>query len=245
MKPKIIPIIYPPKTPDGKFNGKDRFTVYSPEGIAPCMHTCGGGNLEPKILLDMDQRFNYKRVQQMIDDGKIDGDRLQYVDAYNQSVNEDVTATITARVDDSNRLVSEAAKELKHIAQNGRSCDVGVTINNDGSLRPYNASTRAKDGISEFVTQHEENSANTVTTSHGGNVYGNKTRYRIRKLTERECFRLMDLDDSEIDRIQSVGISKTAQYKLAGNSIVVSCLYHIFRKMFIEPQCEEQQLSLF
>lgn len=141
--------------------------------------------------------------------------------------------------------LQEAAKELKQIAQNGRSCDVDVTINNDGSLRPYNATTKAKDGISEFVTQHEDNSANTITTNHGGNVYGNMTRYRIRKLTERECFRLMDLEDSDIDKIQSAGISKTAQYKLAGNSIVVNCLYHIFRKMFVEPQCEEQQLSLF
>lgn len=70
-------------------------------------------------------------------------------------------------------------------------------------------------------------------------------RYRIRKLTEREVFRLMDVSEEDIDKIQAAGISKTAQYKLAGNSIVVSCLYHIFRKLFIEPGCEEQQLSLF
>lgn len=35
-------------------------------------------------------------------------------------------------------------------------------------------------------------------------------------------------------------ISKTAVYKLAGNSIVVSCLYHIFRTMFIPGQPENQ-----
>lgn len=72
--------------------------------------------------------------------------------------------------------------------------------------------------------------------------------FRIRKLTPRECFRLMDVADSDIDKIQQAGISKTQQYKLAGNSIVVSCLYHVFRKMFIDHSNEQKgyvQLSLF
>lgn len=67
--------------------------------------------------------------------------------------------------------------------------------------------------------------------------------YRIRKLTERECFRLMGVTDADIDKIQSVGISKTQQYKMAGNSIVVDVLYHIFRKMFIDKTTI--QLTLF
>lgn len=72
--------------------------------------------------------------------------------------------------------------------------------------------------------------------------------FRIRKLTPRECFRLMDVSDSDIDKILSSGISKTQQFKLAGNSIVVSCLYHVFRKMFIDLSNEQPgfvQLSLF
>ena len=70
-------------------------------------------------------------------------------------------------------------------------------------------------------------------------------KYRIRKLTPRECFRLMDVDDADIDKIQGAGICNSQQYKLAGNSIVVNVLYHIFRKMFVEQGNEEQQLKLF
>lgn len=70
-------------------------------------------------------------------------------------------------------------------------------------------------------------------------------KFRIRKLTPRECFRLMGVDDADIDKIQASGLSNSAQYKLAGNSIVVDVLYHIFRKMFIETGNESQQLSLF
>lgn len=70
-------------------------------------------------------------------------------------------------------------------------------------------------------------------------------RYRIRKLTPRETFRLMDVKDEDIDKIQQAGIAKTNQYKLAGNSIVVSPMYHIFRKLFVEKENENQQLELF
>lgn len=73
--------------------------------------------------------------------------------------------------------------------------------------------------------------------------------FRIRKLTPRECFRLMGVDDADIDKIQASGISNSAQYKLAGNSIVVDVLYHLFRKMIVETEPdktkEPQQLSLF
>ena len=67
--------------------------------------------------------------------------------------------------------------------------------------------------------------------------------YRIRKLTERECFRLMDVPEEYIDRIQAAGISRSQQYKMAGNSIVVSCMYHIWRKLWIDTQIKT--LTLF
>ena len=70
-------------------------------------------------------------------------------------------------------------------------------------------------------------------------------KFRIRKLTPRECFRLMGVDDKDIDKIKASGISNSAQYKLAGNSIVVDTLFHLFRKLLIEPENESGQLSLF
>ena len=70
-------------------------------------------------------------------------------------------------------------------------------------------------------------------------------KYRIRKLTPTECFRLMDVNDEDIEKMKSAGIAKTNLYKLAGNSIVVSCMFHLFRKLFIEKGNENQQLELF
>jgi DNA (cytosine-5)-methyltransferase 1 len=68
--------------------------------------------------------------------------------------------------------------------------------------------------------------------------------FRIRKLTPTECFRLMDVNEDYIDKLLNSGISNSQLYKLAGNSIVVSCLYHIFRKLFIETKNDSKQLEL-
>ncbi len=80
-------------------------------------------------------------------------------------------------------------------------------------------------------------------------------RIRVRKMHQREALRLMDVDDADIDKIMNAtetvtlkngtakvkkAISKTACYRLAGNSIVVSCLYHLFRTMFIPDQPENK-----
>lgn len=75
--------------------------------------------------------------------------------------------------------------------------------------------------------------SNTLTGVQKDN-YVCEPSYRIRKLTERECFRLMDVPEAYIDRIQQAGISRSQQYKMAGNSIVVSCMYHIWRRLWID-----------
>ena len=73
--------------------------------------------------------------------------------------------------------------------------------------------------------------APALQTAQGGNrqplMYED---YRIRKLTPRECFRLMGFTDADFDKIK--GISNTQLYKMAGNSICVPVLEAIFRNLF-------------
>ncbi len=56
---------------------------------------------------------------------------------------------------------------------------------------------------------------------------------RIRKLTPRECLRLMGWKDEQIDKIQAAKISGTQQYRQAGNGIVVQVLEYIFKALFL------------
>lgn len=59
-----------------------------------------------------------------------------------------------------------------------------------------------------------------------------KPELTIRKLTPKEYFRLMGVDDSDVDVLIENGISNTQLYKMAGNSIVVNVLEFLFCQMF-------------
>ena len=56
--------------------------------------------------------------------------------------------------------------------------------------------------------------------------------YRIRKLTPKECWRLMGFSDSDFFKAKAAGLSDTQLYKQAGNSIVVPVLEGIFSELF-------------
>ena len=53
----------------------------------------------------------------------------------------------------------------------------------------------------------------------------------IRKLTPKECWRLMGFDDDDVQKAKFSGVSDTQLYKQAGNSIVVDVLEAIFEMM--------------
>lgn len=73
-------------------------------------------------------------------------------------------------------------------------------------------------------------SPNLVAGTHG---YANSciaTQYRIRKLTPRECWRLMGFSDEDFEKAEKVN-SNTQLYKQAGNSIVVNVLAAILGQL--------------
>lgn len=67
------------------------------------------------------------------------------------------------------------------------------------------------------------------TAGHNNTPKISDSMYRIRKLTPRECWRLMGFQDKYFDRVH--GVSNTQLYKQAGNSIVVDVLRAIFREL--------------
>ena len=65
-----------------------------------------------------------------------------------------------------------------------------------------------------------------------GNII-ERIKWRIRKLTSKECWRLMNFTDKDHDRAAKF-VSASALYKQAGNSIIVACLIGIMSSLFIE-----------
>lgn len=123
------------------------------------------------------------------------------------------------------------------------SCNQGVVVSEPKALSNTRDSNIVeplnpyKDGTCRTIkAQYQQSSRAKFARQDGLGATGVvQNRYRIRKLTPRECFRLMDVDEEVIDKIQASGISNSQQYKLAGNSIVVACLEKIFEQMFF-PQ---------
>lgn len=60
---------------------------------------------------------------------------------------------------------------------------------------------------------------------------------RIRKLTPKECFRLMGFSDRDFEAAKNAGISNSQLYKQAGNSIVVDVLYYIYVELYKAMPC--------
>lgn len=127
----------------GNWNNPQRGRIYSPSGCSPALNTCGGGGLEPKIVIGSTQKNAYV-----------------------------------------------------------------------GSCENYSPCLTSAMGMG------------------GGQIPMLSDNIRIRKLTPRECWRLMGFTDIEFESAQLSGISNTQLYKQAGNSIVVNVLVAIFKELF-------------
>lgn len=176
-----------------------------------------------------------KRLKRLLESTQMGGVKQTcLLDTYNQTIYTDIAPTISTRVDaSSNTYIMEV---------------IPLNPYNDGTARTikaqYQQSSMAK---RRGRVQEGGKVTPTICTSNELSVYEGveNQEYRIRKLTPRECFRLMGVSEEDIDKIQAAGISNAQQYKMAGNSIVVDVLYHIFRKMFVDKESDNAELTLF
>lgn len=129
--------------------------------------------------------------------------------------------------------LTASSQDICYIEYNGEMVNLPC-IAASRARNPENPSDRSagmpKEQRLEFNTK---GTSNTLTRIQKDNYVVEKS-YRIRKLTPKECFRLMGLKDDDIDKIQQTGMSDSQQYKMAGNSIVVNVLEGIFKNLFIK-----------
>ena len=111
-------------------------------------------------------------------------------------------------------IVPEATKKGYAIAEKGDSIDISYINQNKRRARV------------------DKERAHTITTSP---QIGTLTEHGVRKLTPRECFRLMGFTDRDFEKAQAV-CSDTQLYKQAGNSIVVQVLEGILKNLIEEVE---------
>ena len=246
--------------------------VYDPDGIAPTLTTCGGGNQEIKIC------------QKVSDIG---------VSPAPTTRPEEFKTTILPVVKDEKNVYTCASRGRDPENPNNRSSSVKLqqrievgssevsntitTTQKDSLLLEeylgtfdYTSSDtfvgdnpRAQFGsecISTLRTSHQDGLIIGSTQKHadvrtdgicpsltsamgmgGGQVPMHNYNLRIRKLTPKECWRLMGFDDIDFDNAKKAlndtfyngeDRSNSQLYKQAGNSIVVQVLMAIFKQLF-------------
>ena len=84
--------------------------------------------------------------------------------------------------------------------------------------------------VNQYFEISDREYANALTTVQKDSLVSNGVS--VRKLTPKECFRLMGFDDADVDLLVQNGISNTQLYKMAGNSIVVNVLEFLFCQIF-------------
>lgn len=182
--------------------------VYSEQGISPTIHTCQGGNTEPKVLVEDKIKVVGNYMPSGHDTSRIvDGDGIAPTVKENHG-----TVTAVAIVDESVKpsVAKNFEREKEEIINSDKEiyqceCDSGWQDNKVGlkvspTLRANNNNTFAYTGV------------------------------RIRKLTPKECWRLMGFDDEDFEKAAQIN-SNTQLYKQAGNSIVVNVLEKIFENL--------------
>ena len=90
------------------------------------------------------------------------------------------------------------------------------------------------DGISPTITTRPEGKKTAILPV--------VERYRIRKLTPRECFRLMNVEEEQFNRAEKV-VSNSQLYKVAGNAIVVSVLCALFSQLGIQGKKKWNEMT--
>ena len=128
-------------------------------------------------------------------------------------------------IDDKYYLSEKVQKRFKQTkSDNGENSIIGTTAPEFRTIGQRDL-VYSKEGIMGTLVATDYKQPKQILETIQGDM-------SIRKLTPRECFRLMGLNDKDIDKIQMTKISDTQQYKLAGNSIVVPVLEEIFKNLF-------------
>lgn len=196
-----------PDNPSDRTNGsptEQRLEVNT-QGTSNCLTSVQKDNLVMESQVLTPKRTEYgKQIRKAYESGQVQESRHNMTELEPRQDN--ISNTLTT-VQKDNLLLENNIQKVGQISSNGSQC--GTVISDNGI------------------------SANLVADTHG---YANNhiaTQYRIRKLTPRECGRLMGVSDEDISKMAAVN-SNTQLYKQFGNSIVVDVMCAMFKNLNIK-----------
>lgn len=192
--------------------------IYDSEGISPTL--CATDYKTPKLTTIKIKNATKKGYLEASEGDGIDiSSRMEY---HRGTVQKDSTQTIDTKCNIG--VVVKGGKQLNEtIEKNIDKFKEGKVLNMDLYNRTVN------EELSQTLTDPTHNSQRLFDG------------LRIRKLTPKECWRLMGFDDSDFDKASKVN-SNTQLYKQAGNSIVVNVMEAILYNLLVEPNTKNENI---
>lgn len=180
--------------------------VYDKNGLSPTIRTFQGGGLEPKII---DKQIVAMRGRNP--DNPSDRTAGNPTEQRLEPNSQGICNTLTSVQKDN--LVMESI------------------------INPLKGKTEYGWHFEQNVYSEDSNVIRSIKSSEGsGNIPKViENKYRIRKLTPLECWRLMGFNDVDFSKAAAVN-SNSQLYKQAGNSIVKNVLMAIFKQMLLEGE---------
>ena len=225
--------------------------VYGTDEISPTLNTMQGGNRQPKVLIEPTiQRIDIPqtvKIRKYPVDCKLLCECLRShkfaLNISNKDIAESLDVPLTKvehwfRQDDCFAIpdpdIWTALKEVLNIE----------TDEFDEAIMTF----EEKEGVYEKSERHYfvDGIAPTLTSTTAAEKVIEPS-LRIRKLTPKECFRLMGFSDEDFEKTEAVN-SDTQLYKQAGNSIVVPVVEYIIKALFecgaLEKEREDEEMEL-
>ncbi len=234
-------------TLEAKFESTSR--IYDVGGCSPTLSTMQGGNQEPKILESQIVAMRGRNPDNPSDrtTGRPTEQRLE--------INMQGTSNCLTSVQKDNMvLIKQATKSGSiecevggcfdasypesrtrrgRVQDNGNTCPT-LTAQNQEIVRIEKVGQISNDGSQCGTVYSDSGISPTLTAGTHGDANSKVfTQYRIRKLTPRECGRLMGVSDEDISKMAEVN-SNTQLYKQFGNSIVVDVMCKMFSNLNID-----------
>ena len=196
----------------GNWDNPQRGRIYSSVGCSSALNSCSGGGHEPKILCGIDK---------------------SNVDAKVREISNCLVANEHTGL--GNRQ-SEGTAVLECIGNlNPSGQGMNGNVFSEGGLAPTLTTNKGEGNkiLQELkLEQEKERETETETVSHELTEISKRACLKIRKLTPKECWRLMGFEDSDIEKAQENGVSDSKLYMQAGNSIVTNCIELIMEHLY-------------
>ena len=247
-----------PENPNSREKGAklEQRIELGPEGTSNTLTTFQKDNYV--IIPEENKKMSEKLVEKVLDENLVEegdvfdytysGDRLDNFRTQNKE-NKDCCATLRTKDalalavrdkgpyvdwDGTYEIDCRAYKDEKYAPTLNTYIESKVLLNSKDLQREINQNAKHQQ---DLVNNEDECSRTLVVGSHlNGDTYtktvvSHKSNLRIRKLTERECFRLMGVVDKDNQRLIDVN-SKSLCYHLSGDSIITSCIVALLSPFF-------------